>query len=87
MCGYAQNGSGHKRFTALAAIGAAAAAALCALTVSPPTGALPTYVAIAYSPSDGIYGWANNASTRGDAENAAMSYCVQYGGADCQVAA
>ena len=77
-----------KRFTALAATGAAAAAALCALTVSPPAGAAAdTYVAIAYSPSDGIYGWANNASTRGDAENAAMSYCVQYGGADCQVAA
>lgn len=76
-----------KRFTTLAAGGAAVATALCALAVSPPAGAAAdTYVAIAFSASDGIYGWANNASTRADAENAAMSYCNQYGGADCQIA-
>lgn len=76
-----------KRLTALVACGAAAAAALSALTVSPATAAADTYIAIAFSPATGVYGWANNASTRADAENAAMGYCAQYGGTDCRVAA
>ena len=75
-----------KRLTALLAGGAAAGAALSALTAAPAIAAADSYVAIAYSPDTGIFGWANNASTRAAAESAAMAYCAQYGGTDCQIA-
>ena len=74
-----------KRLTALIAGGAAAAAAVSVLTIGPAGASADTYVAIAYSTDAGVFGWANNASTRSQAESMAMGYCADYGGTDCKV--
>ena len=74
-----------KRLTALIAGGAAAAAGFGALAIAPAGASADTYVAIAYSEDAGVSGWANNASTRADAESMAMSHCADYGGTDCTI--
>jgi hypothetical protein len=45
------------------------------------------YAAIAYSPSDRIYGRSHGFGTRWQAERAAMAFCINGGGGSCRVVA
>ncbi len=43
------------------------------------------YVAIAYSPDNGSYGWANNAFTQDQAQDTALQNCRNFGGQQCEI--
>jgi Domain of unknown function (DUF4189) len=43
------------------------------------------YVAIAYSPDNGAYGWANNAFTQDQAQDTALQNCRNFGGQQCEI--
>jgi hypothetical protein len=75
----------------LLASGAVTAAALAApaeaapSTPSPVTTKAPSWVAIAFSPDSGAYGWATNYSTEGGADSNATDQCIAHGGKQCQI--
>jgi hypothetical protein len=51
----------------------------------PPADAGGPYVAIAFSPDNGAHGWANNADTQQQAQDAALQNCRNFGGKQCGV--
>jgi uncharacterized protein DUF4189 len=71
--------------TLLAAAGAITAAGLG--TAAPASAQVEQFVAIAYSPATGSWGWGNQYDSYNGATSRALSECQSYGGTDCQVAA
>mgnify|MGYP000989607887 CR=1 FL=1 len=58
---------------------------LLVLTAGPGLAHANNYGAIAFSPSTGAHGWANDFSSRAGAERAAMNNCLRHAG-DCRIA-
>ena len=67
------------------AAGAIAAGAIA--SASPAHADVDKFVAIAYSPATGSWGWGNNYDSYDGATTRALQECQSYGGSDCQVAA
>jgi hypothetical protein len=84
-----KNLSRRRRIAAATLLAAAGAVAAAGLGTAAPAHADDEikFVAIAYSPATGSWGWGNNYDSYNGATGRAMSECQNYGGTDCQIAA
>ncbi|MFE3442625.1 DUF4189 domain-containing protein [Nocardia sp. NPDC059180] len=80
-----------KRLAGSIGAGMVAAASVAALTAAPANAAPgvdpPKFVAIAYSPATGAFGWHNEVYSYDEAVNGAFAHCFNSGGTDCTLAA
>jgi hypothetical protein len=75
-------------FTAAAAVAAGTLATAAVAAAGPANAAKKdVFAAIAYSESEGYAGWTTNATSKADAQDAALEQCETESGSSCEVAA